>query len=281
MDLTALQMDRFLTEGHLVINNFFTPSVCKKLLLRMTHLIEQQQDQIPYTIFSTETNEHALTDYFINSSEAIHFFFEPQAFDSQGKLRQPLAQSLNKVGHALHEKDEVFHQYSYDPRIKIICEQLGFKQPSLLQSMYIFKQANIGAEVNCHQDGTYLHTQDSDVLGFWIALQDATIDNGCLQVLPCPHTTKLKQRMMRREDNSIYFNHFDKTPWPEQRCIPLEVKQGSLILLHGTVPHKSNANTSQQSRHAYTLHVVDASCPYPSSNWLQRRHGLMPWPQRS
>lgn len=278
MDLTPLQLDRFLTEGYLVVENFFSQEVCDTMMQRMGELIDAHKENIPHTIFSTQTNEHAATEYFLNSAEAIHFFFEPQAFTNKGTLRKPLEKSLNKAGHALHRQDAVFQRYSYDPRIKHLCEQLGFKQPSLLQSMYIFKQANIGAEVNCHQDSTYLHTEGSDVLGFWFALQDATLENGCLQVLPCPHTTKLKQRMMRREDNSIFFSHYDKTPWKEQHCIPLEVKQGTLIMLHGTVPHKSAANTSKRSRHAYTLHAVDASFPYPTSNWLQCAKGLPAWP---
>lgn len=277
MELSALQLDRFLTEGYLVIDNFFTKDVCQALMQRMDELIQQHKDVIPYTIFSTQTNEHARSNYFLDSADDIHFFFEPQAFNSKGKLRRPVEKSLNKTGHALHEQDALFRHHSYDPRIKQMCQQLGFKQPSLIQSMYIFKQANIGAEVNCHQDATYLHSEGHDVLGFWFALQDATLKNGCLQVLPCPHTTKLKQRMIRREDGSIFFSDYDKTPWPEHQCIPLEVAQGTLIMLHGKVPHKSLANTSKNSRHAYTLHAIDASFPYPRSNWLQRAEGPPPW----
>lgn len=278
MDLSALQLDHFLTNGYLVIEDFFSPKTCEILMSRMAKIIDDHQQTIPLTIFSTQTNEHAATDYFLNSSDQIHFFFEPQAFDKNGDLLQPLDKSLNKAGHALHELDEVFHHFSYDERLKRYCQQLGFKTPCLLQSMYIFKQANIGAEVNCHQDATYLHTQNQDPVGFWFALQDATLENGCLQVLPCPHTTPVKKCMMRDDGQAIFFEEYDSTPWKEESCIPLEVRKGSLIMLHGRVPHKSNANLSNQSRHAYTLHAIDASQPYPASNWLRRRDGLPLWP---
>ena len=49
-----------------------------------------------------------------------------------------------------------------------------------------------------------------------------------------------------------------------------KVKKGSLVLLHGRLPHYSCENTSNKSRHAYTLHVIDGNCKYSSNNWLQR-----------
>jgi phytanoyl-CoA hydroxylase len=62
----------------------------------------------------------------------------------------------------------------------------------------------------------------------------------------------------------------DDAPWPEENLCSLEVKKGTLIVLHGLLPHLSRENTSAHSRHAYTLHVIDASAHYPESNWLQR-----------
>jgi len=48
------------------------------------------------------------------------------------------------------------------------------------------------------------------------------------------------------------------------------VEKGTLIVLHGLLPHLSRENRSAKSRHAYTLHVIEASALYPASNWLQR-----------
>lgn len=276
MDLSPVQRDDFLTQGYLVVEDFFSKRTCEALMQQMDWLIAHHRDSIPATVFSTQTNAHAATDYFLESGDKIHFFFEPQAFRDDGTLIHPLEKSLNKVGHALHEQDPVFRHHSHDPRIQRLCRQLGLAIPCLLQSMYIFKQPAIGAEVNCHQDATYLHGEPGEVLGFWFALEDATQDNGCLHVIPSPHTTPIKQKMIR-EGAQIYFEDFDTTPWPEDQAIPLEVQQGSLILLHGRVPHKSHANLSAKSRHAYTLHAIDAYYPYPESNWLQRASGLPVW----
>ena len=49
---------------------------------------------------------------------------------------------------------------------------------------------------------------------------------------------------------------------------------GTLIVLHGQLPHYSGPNLSDRSRHAYTLHVIDGECHYPADNWLVRGPGL-------
>ena len=273
MQLSNDQCDFFFTNGYLVIQDFFTNEVCDILQERIKTLIENNEDEIPKTVFSTETNEHAKKQYFLDSGDKIHYFFEAGAFDEQGVQTRPFEQSINKIGHALHELDPIFRQYSRDERIKSIGHQLGLKKVGLVQSMYIFKQPGIGAEVLCHQDSTYIYGQKSDALGFWFALEDATLENGCLEVIPCPDNTPLKQRMFR-QDNEIYFEEYDASPWPENNSIPLPVEKGTLILLHGRVPHKSKANLSTRSRHAYTLHLVDLTLPYPDHNWLQWPNGI-------
>ena len=75
--------------------------------------------------------------------------------------------------------------------------------------------------------------------------------------------------MFRSEKDEIYFEDYDNNAWKEELSIPLPVKKGTLILLHGRLPHKSKANFSDKSRHAYTLHLVDLHLPYPKNNWLQ------------
>ena len=63
----------------------------------------------------------------------------------------------------------------------------------------------------------------------------------------------------------------DPAPWPDAaRAEPVEVEAGTLVLLHGLLPHWSAPNRSAHSRHAYTLHAVDGRARYSPRNWLQR-----------
>jgi phytanoyl-CoA hydroxylase len=52
--------------------------------------------------------------------------------------------------------------------------------------------------------------------------------------------------------------------------VPLEVKKGTLVVLHGLLPHRSGPNTSSKSRHAYSVHLIDGTARYPEDNWLHR-----------
>ena len=141
--------------------------------------------------FRRATQGHAGDRYFRESGGAIRFFFEEHATD------QPVALALNKIGHALHDLDPVFDRISRQPRMAALARALGLVQPLLLQSMYLFKQPQIGAEVGWHQDATYLCTRPVTVTGLWIALDDADRDNGCLMALPGGHRGPLRQRFHR------------------------------------------------------------------------------------
>ena len=205
---------------------------------------------------------------FYNQEIKLDFFFEDKAFDSQGNLVNDKKFVINKIGHALHDLDEDFYNFSHRSDLDNIAKKINISKPLLLQSMYIFKQPNIGGEVVCHQDSTFLYTEPESAVGFWVALEDANIDNGCLWVAPGGHKGPLR-KLFTKIDNVMTLKTLDNTPF-EETTTPLEVKKGSLVLLHGRLPHYSCENTSNKSRHAYTLHVIDGNCKYSSNNWLQR-----------
>ncbi|MGI9273527.1 MAG: phytanoyl-CoA dioxygenase family protein [Endozoicomonas sp.] len=211
---------------------------------------------------------HSREEFFRTSGDKIRFFLEEGALAPDGSLTCDKYQAFNKVGHALHDLDPVFSAFSRKPALAELAATLGLVDPLLLQSMYIFKSAHIGAEVVCHQDSTFLYTEPESVLGFWVALGDATVENGCLWAAPGGHKGPLRQRFHHR-DGKLGMTTLDSTPF-EEASIPLEAKQGSLIVLHGRLPHRSGANLSDRSRHAYTLHVIDGFCSYPDDNWLHR-----------
>jgi phytanoyl-CoA hydroxylase len=222
------------------------------------------------SVFSTREQDRLTDDYFLNSGDKIRCFFEEDAFLPNGALKQEKERSINKIGHALHDFDPVFSAFSRITDIAELVAELGIKRPLLLQGMYIFKQPKIGGEVTCHQDSTFLYTEPFDIAGLWFALEDATLENGCLWAIPGGHKLGLKSRWVRNGEGGMRFDVFDSSPWAEDRLVPLEVPKGSLIILNGLLPHKSLANRSTKSRHAYTLHVISGDCHYPQTNWLQR-----------
>lgn len=272
--LTSYQIENYRRDGFLVVENFATREECEQLKQRAEELVAAFDPEGMISIFSTKEQTRVSDDYFLESGDKIRFFFEEDAFAPDGGLRQSKERSINKIGHALHDLDPLFDRFSRKPELAAIAADLGFTEPLLLQSMYIFKQPNIGGEVTCHQDATFLYTEPMTVTGFWFALEDATLENGCLWAIPGGHTGGMKKRFSRAEGGGTKIEVLDDSPWPDEKLVPLEVKAGTLIVLHGLLPHMSYANRSPKSRHAYALHLVDGAADYPSSNWLRRNPKL-------
>lgn len=256
MSLDPAQLAAYARDGFLVLEDFVPAADCAALQARAAQLVAGCDPGPARTVFSTADQAHARDAYFLESGGAIRFFFEDDA------------RTLNKIGHALHDLDPVFDRVSRAPCMKALVESLGVARPLLLQSMYLFKQPFVGGEVDWHQDATFLHTQPLSVVGLWIALDDATIYNGCLMALPGEHRGTLRRRFTR--DGGM--DTLDGTPWPSVQPVALEARKGTLIVLHGLLPHASAANRSPHPRHAYSLHVIDADARYADDNWLQRAH---------
>jgi phytanoyl-CoA hydroxylase len=263
-------VEQYNDQGFLVLERFVDDADCDRLRARAEELVEGFDPAEVVSVFSTQEQNRLTDDYFLTSGDKIRFFFEENAFHPDGTLKYEKEKSINKIGHALHDLDHVFSRFSRSPNVEALAAAIGYETSYLLQSMYIFKQPNIGGEVTCHQDSTFLYTEPIDIAGLWFALEDATIDNGCLWALVGGHRYGLKSRWRRSEDGRVGFEVFDPDPWSTEGLVPLEVSKGSLILLHGLLPHCSFENKSARSRHAYTLHLLGASANYPADNWLQR-----------
>ncbi len=270
MRITPEQIERYQEQGYLMLEGVADEGECDQLRAQAEELVQEFDPADVVSIFSTHEQNRLTDDYFLTSGDKIRFFFEENAFNADGTLKYEKQKSINKIGHALHDLDPVFNRFSRSAKVRAVAKAIGLDQSYLLQSMYIFKQPNIGGEVTCHQDSTFLYTEPIDIAGLWFALEDATIENGCLWAIPGGHRRGLKSRWRRSPEGRMEFEVFDKEPWPEEELIPLQVSKGTLILLHGLLPHRSFENRSPRSRHAYTLHLIHSEAKYPTDNWLQR-----------
>lgn len=235
------------------------------------------------TKFSTgQKSAHVGDDYFLTSHDKVRFFFEEDAFTEEGILSKPKEKAINKIGHYLHGLSPPFKAATLNKENAAIARSLGYKDPRCLQSMIICKQPEIGGAVPAHQDSTFLFTEKPSAVGFWYALEDATVRNGCLSFAAGSHKrAPVKSRFVRQEEGGTGFmdnkgsqfpagleTEEDKEEQEEEYTIG-EVKAGTLVLIHGNLLHKSEKNTSEKSRNIYTFHVIEGEEVYDERNWLQ------------
>lgn len=255
--LTQEQINKFETDGYLIIPDFLTLETCKTLKHESDVLLDTNTTNTTSTVFANDLDSY---QYMFESEHAIHYFL-----DSDKK-------HVNKLGHAVHTNAQ-FHSITFSKTIKDISLKLGFKEPIVLQSMIIFKFPG-SEELGSHRDETFLYTEPSKTLGFWIALEDVHEDNSCLQFVPGSHLTNTNPiRWVREEtgDGQVTMKFVKSNNQNSISGLPVKATcpKGSLILIHGQVVHKSAGNASDKSRYAYTFHIVETqNTRFPETNWM-------------
>src|SRR5205809_5369559 len=135
MSLNPDQISAYDRDGFLVLENFVDNQSCDRLRARAEQLVRDFDPSGLVSIFSTREQTRTSDDYFLDSGDKIRFFFEENAFNPDGTLKQSKERSINKIGHALHDLDPTFDSFSRTPQLAQLISDLGLTNPLLLQSM--------------------------------------------------------------------------------------------------------------------------------------------------
>uniref|UniRef100_A0A0C3TBY8 Phytanoyl-CoA dioxygenase n=1 Tax=Guillardia theta (strain CCMP2712) TaxID=905079 RepID=A0A0C3TBY8_GUITC len=264
-----------------VLPGFASQDEVKEMKGRMQQLIDQwDPEEARGSVFHTYGNDKLNQEYFLGSASTVRFFLEAEAVKDTGVVKpfNNKASIINKVGHGLHFIDPVFRQYAQSDKVKALVKSLGYKDPVLPQSMYIFKQAKIGGEVTSHQDSTYLFTEPVQTcLGLWLALDEADELNGCLWARKGSHRhEEAKKWVGKVPGGNPHYSQETVEALKKAGFVSLPVKAGDLVCFAGTLDHLSLSNRTERERHTFQLHLVEgpaAGVKWASSNWMQYPEG--------
>ena len=142
---------------------------------------------------------------------------------------------------------------SSHPAILDVLRRMMGAEPELLQDMALLKPAGIGREKAWHQDCAYFNVPtDTTVIGVWIAIDAATLENGCLHVIPESH-------------NWGAHPHFKVRDWQicdtdvrKAESVPVPLDPGGILFWHGLTHHGSPSNRSELGRRGIQLHYRPA-----------------------
>lgn len=143
-----------------------------------------------------------------------------------------------------------------DARVRAILDELHGPGARLLQSMALVKPPGVGSPKDWHQDSPYFPLDRVDeVVGVWIALDDATSENGCMQVVPGSHHAGPVPHVQgptgwRLEDGAV--------ERMREQVTALPMSAGQALIFDGNLWHFTDANRSRQRRRALQNHYLSA-----------------------
>ncbi|KAI4229277.1 MAG: hypothetical protein L6R36_001025 [Xanthoria steineri] len=279
--LTRAQRESYNKDGYIILPGAFDDSQGTTLLEEVRNVIKR-----------ISTGGEGITRHDMSGSDGpkkrpspigrVLATFEPEDKSSPN----PFERRIARLGLGVHQKLPAFRALTRSAFNRSVAESLGYSDPRITQSQLIAKLAGIGGQLVPHQDGAVSFSDPPSAMTFWYALEDSTVENGCLCVAKGSHlTTPLRQRLIKLEDGFPKFVDLEKPLWAqgaheggdartgEYEYEALEVKKGTLILFHGNLMHRSEANKSEKSRMAYTFSVIDGRAECPEDSYVKPAGG--------
>lgn len=166
--------------------------------------------------------------------------------------------------HFPHKLSEMFRSALSHPRIIAVLTRFIGPNVKCMQSMLFIKNAGKPGQA-WHQDEDFIPTRDRSLTAAWIALDDATVDNGCLWAIPGSHRAGVLWPLRKHanpEFDSIP-EAFD-FPYQESEAKPIEVDAGAVVFFNGYLLHKSLRNRRTSGfRRALVNHYMSAESLLP------------------
>lgn len=251
--LNSEQIEQFFDEGYLIVPNLFTPTELEPLQEEIDAIVERtsrrlyQEGRISH-LHDAEGFETRLARLLSDTPDLANTFFR----ELEGK------------GGGGHTGPEMFRLLTHSTLLDAMEDLLG--SPEIIaSSIYRIrpKVPHLGrGVVPWHQDSGYISPRcDQDlIITCWIPLVDATVENGCLWVLPRTHTREVVRHHTGGNAGFLVIAD-DDLPAPPDNAIPVPVPLGGALLLTNRTPHCSTPNTSEMVRWSVDLRYQGKEVP--------------------
>lgn len=174
----------------------------------------------------------------------------------------------------LEDLDPFWYRLVADDRLLDIAEAFIGSDIALFATGYISKPPFSGRPVLWHQDGSYWPLEPMDVVSLWLAVDDATVENGCLRVIPGSHSLDIQPFIKRDADASVLGSEIDPSLVDERLAVDLELAAGSVEVHHPNIIHGSNANASPHRRCGLTIRYIPTTTRITSTGRQEKAYLL-------
>lgn len=237
--LSDAQWQEYEAEGYLVLRSLLDPAVVKALQDRIDAIMMGEAD-VDY-------------DRMLMQLDSSSGSYNEAGVQSKGHKGATL--DYRKIQDL--EYDRFFLDVMRHPVFKDACDRVYGVDTSIAcyRAMFMNKPAGKGTFLPWHQD-RWTHLDCDPQLTVWIALDPATKENGCVQVIPKTHC----QGLINPSHGSGFLTDEQAAEWaPPGKERYVELEPGDVALLHNHLLHGSDKNHSQQSRRAFSVCYMDAA----------------------
>ncbi|MAE63643.1 MAG: hypothetical protein CMJ18_05175 [Phycisphaeraceae bacterium] len=230
MDTGTAQRNAFVKDGYVVVPDLIGPEALAELDRMADRLLDGElKPQLPY--------EGHVPDHF-------YTFWEPAA---EGRSDLPRRDRVRLMANMCRHHP-YFRALVRHPAIYRVLSCLFGTGVRVFSDSLFMKPARHGIEAAMHQDTAFWPKIDPNAINFWLAIDPATVENGCLHVIPGTHGTDLPHR-----DDPVQGHVLSDKQVDVGRLIPLEMEPGSAVFFDSSLVHRSRPNHSARSRRAYAV----------------------------
>jgi phytanoyl-CoA hydroxylase len=232
MALSPQQIEQYRREGFLAFEALFRREEVERLLARLEELVLERAPR----------------------PAGIRMQVEPAVQRGEAVAASPM-EALRKV-EGLVEHDDVFAALAKDPRILEVMAALVGPDIKLFRDALMMKPPRHGSAKPYHQDSAYWAIDPPDLVSVWIALDDATLENGCMRVIPGSHTWGVMEHQ-HLQDYQV-----DEATLDTSGEVAVPLKAGGCLFFHSLLLHATAPNSSPHARRSMIISAMSARSRY-------------------
>ena len=255
--LAQADLDHYEENGYVVFRDVLSPDEVQAVSSAMTRVVLEALDGLELGTYGRRDgrpdSNHNMSGGVLFDKESRFSVQLESAVDPTTLDATTAPVSYRKLANFIG-KDPAFAALEDHPRLKGYRDALLGPDSIRFQDMALSKPAHIGVAKPWHQDNAYFSVTPLDqVMGIWIAIDDATVENGCMHVIPTARRDLTAHKHIHRTDCEIAEDDL-----PLDRAKAIEVPAGGALFFLGMLPHFTPVNRSPHGRRALQLHYRGA-----------------------
>lgn len=224
--LTTEQFEQYQRQGYLLIEDALSDDLIDRATERLREYTHGDRDP------------------------AFSSMLEPAVEEGEAEVEEEGDAVRKFEGLDMVREDDIFREVAHADTVVSAAQDLLGPHLKLLRSAAMMKPPKIGSEKGIHQDAAYYPIQPRDHFTVWIPLDEATPENGCMQVVPGGHLDGLHQHEAVDYSTDIVI---PEATYEDEEFIELPMEPGDVLLTHCLTPHKTAPNRTDQWRRALIM----------------------------